>query len=73
MGRLLNFETGHMSHSAAGCIAAQEQALCIHSTLEKRVWQVEPLFLTALLHEAHCAQPVGSQPVSAGTLEYRGA
>lgn len=32
---------GHITEDK-GCIAAQEQALCV-----KRVWQVAPLFLSA--------------------------
>lgn len=46
-GKVLDLEIGHITYNK-GCIAAQEQALCVYWTLVKRVWQVEPLFLSAL-------------------------
>lgn len=46
-GKVLDLEIGHITYNK-GCIAAQEQALCVYWTLVKRVWQVELLFLSAL-------------------------
>lgn len=46
-GKVLDLEIGDITYNK-GCIAAQEQALCVYWTLVKRVWQVELLFLSAL-------------------------